>query len=173
VENFKALVEKAERNVPVIKDGEALMAQGTTTCAGCISLTCLRQALSVFDHNTVVTNNSGCLMAASGMYPLTAFRGAAPVFQLQPCRRRSSGIETALRRLGKDMKVFLYGGDGGILDIGLQSLSAALERGHDIVFLCYDNEAYMNTESREAVLRRGWPKQKPHPTESRNGRRTS
>jgi pyruvate ferredoxin oxidoreductase alpha subunit len=143
--NYVDLVEKDQKNLPVLEEEEFLMAQGTTTCAGCLSLTALRLALSEFDKNTVVTNNSGCLMAASAIYPITAFRVPHIFYTYSNAGAAASGIEVALKRLGKDMKVFLFGGDGGMFDIGLQTFSAALERGHEIVYMCYDNEAYMNT----------------------------
>jgi len=143
--NFIALSEKGEKNLPILKEGESIMARGTTTCAGCISLTALRQCLMEFDENTVVTNNSGCLMAASMIYPITAFKVPHLFFTYSNAGAAASGMEVALKRLGKDMKVFLFGGDGGFFDIGLQTFSGALERGHEVVFMCYDNEGYMNT----------------------------
>ncbi len=143
--NYVALAEKGVKNLPTLQDGEPIMAQGTTPCAGCLSLTALRLALSEFDKDTVVTNNSGCLMAASAIYPITAFKVPHIFYTYSNAGAAASGLEVALKRLGKDMKVFLFGGDGGMFDIGLQTFSAALERGHEIVFMCYDNEAYMNT----------------------------
>ena len=143
--NHVALSEKGEKNLPTLQDGEAIMAQGTTTCGGCLSLTALRLALSEFDKDTVVTNNSGCLMAASAIYPITAFKVPHIFYTYSNAGAAASGLEVALKRLGKDMNIFLFGGDGGMFDIGLQAFSAALERGHEIVYMCYDNEAYMNT----------------------------
>jgi pyruvate ferredoxin oxidoreductase alpha subunit len=143
--NYVALSEKGERNLPTLKEGESLMAEGTTTCGGCLSLTALRLCLGEFDRNTLVTNNAGCLMAASAIYPITAFRVPHIFYTYSNAGAAASGVEVAFKRLGKDMKVFLFGGDGGMFDIGLQTFSSALERGHEIVFMCYDNEAYMNT----------------------------
>ncbi len=143
--NFISLSEKEEKNLPVLQEGESLMAKGTTTCSGCVSLTALRLCVNEFDADTVVTNNAGCLMAASAIYPVTAFRVPHIFFTYSNAGAAASGIEAALKKLGRDMKVFLFGGDGGMFDIGLQTFSAALERGHEIVFMCYDNEAYMNT----------------------------
>ena len=143
--NYVALAEKGEKNLPVLQEDEAIMAQGTTTCAGCASLTAVRLALTQFDKNTVVTNNAGCLMAASAIYPVTAFRVPHLFYTYSNSGAGASGLDVALKRMGKDMKVFLFAGDGGMFDIGLQTFSAALERGHEVVYMCYDNEAYMNT----------------------------
>lgn len=143
--NAVALAERNERCVEPLKEGEPLMAQGTTTCGGCVSLTALRLCLSEFDQDTVVTNNAGCLMAASAIYPITAFRVPHLFFTYSNAGAAASGIEAALKIQGKETKVFLFGGDGGMFDIGLQTFSAALERGHEIVYMCYDNEGYMNT----------------------------
>ncbi|MFC1822904.1 thiamine pyrophosphate-dependent enzyme [Thermodesulfobacteriota bacterium] len=143
--NYVALAEEGEKKLGPCAEGETLMAQGTTTCGGCLSLTALRLCMDEFDANTVVTNNAGCLMAASAIYPVTAFKVPHLFFTYSNAGAAASGMETALKILGKDMKVFLFGGDGGMFDIGLQTFSAALERGHEIIYMCYDNEAYMNT----------------------------
>jgi len=143
--NYVALAEEEEKNLPTLREGDSIMAQGTTTCAGCVSLTALRLALTQFDKDTVVTNNSGCLMAASAIYPVTAFKVPHIFYTYSNAGAGASGLEVALERMGKKMKVFLFAGDGGMFDIGLQTFSAALERGHEIVYMCYDNEAYMNT----------------------------
>ena len=84
-------------------------------------------------------------MAASAIFPVTAFRVPHIFYTYSNAGAAASGIEVALKRQGKDTKVFLFGGDGGLFDIGLQTFSAALERGHEIIYVCYDNEAYMNT----------------------------
>ena len=144
-QNFKALSERGEKNLPTLKEGEPIMAQGSTTCPGCISLSSIKICLEEFDQDTVVTNNAGCLMAASAIFPVTAFRVPHLFFTYSNAGGAASGMEAALKRQGKDTKVFLFGGDGGMFDIGLQTFSAALERGHEIVYVCYDNEAYMNT----------------------------
>ncbi|MFH1350964.1 MAG: thiamine pyrophosphate-dependent enzyme [Pseudomonadota bacterium] len=143
--NYIALAERGEKRVSPLKEGERLMAQGSTTCPACLSLTSIRQCLEEFDSNTVVTTNSGCLTVASAFFPITTFRVPELYFTFSNAGAAASGMEVALKRLGKDMKVFLFGGDGGLFDIGLQTFSAALERGHEIVYVCYDNEAYMNT----------------------------
>jgi pyruvate/2-oxoacid:ferredoxin oxidoreductase alpha subunit/pyruvate/2-oxoacid:ferredoxin oxidoreductase beta subunit len=144
-QNYVALAEKDEKNIPLLQEGQQLMAEGSTTCPGCVSLSSVKQCLEEFDQDTVVTNNAGCLMAASAIFPVTAFRVPHIFYTYSNAGAAASGIEVALKRQGKDTKVFLFGGDGGMFDIGLQTFSAALERGHEIIYVCYDNEAYMNT----------------------------
>lgn len=120
-------------------------------CMGCGIPIIMRLALLASEEPVVVANATGCLEVASSIYPYTnwnlpwihsAFENAAATI---------SGIEAmydALKKKGKikkEIKFLAIAGDGGTYDIGLQSLSGALERGHDFVYLCYNNEAYMNT----------------------------
>ncbi|MFH1624501.1 MAG: thiamine pyrophosphate-dependent enzyme [Pseudomonadota bacterium] len=121
------------------------MSPGYTSCGGCASMTTLKQCLKAFGKDTVLTNNAGCLVATTGFYPLTAFKVPHLFFTYSHAGAAASGMEVALKRKSIDADIFLFGGDGGIFDIGLQSFSAALERGHNITYICYDNEAYMNT----------------------------
>ncbi|MFC1823471.1 thiamine pyrophosphate-dependent enzyme [Thermodesulfobacteriota bacterium] len=143
--NYIALAEQGEKNQRPPAPEEGLLSKGSSSCGGCVSLTALRLCLDEFDTDTVCTNNAGCLTAAVALFPMTAFQVPHLFFTYSNAGAAASGIEAALKRLGKDTKVFLFGGDGGMFDIGLQTFSAALERGHEIVYMCYDNEAYMNT----------------------------
>jgi pyruvate ferredoxin oxidoreductase beta subunit len=98
-------------------------------------------------QNTIVVNNTGCLEVFSTSYPETAW-GVPWIHSLfENAAAVASGVESALKYLGKkdSINVIAQGGDGGTADIGLQALSGMLERGHDILYVCYDNEAYMNT----------------------------
>jgi pyruvate ferredoxin oxidoreductase beta subunit len=94
---------------------------------------------------------TGCLEVATTIYPYTAWNIPYMHNAFENAAATLSGIETAYKalkkkgKIKKDIKFVAFGGDGGTYDIGLQSLSGALERGHDIVYVCYDNEAYMNT----------------------------
>jgi pyruvate ferredoxin oxidoreductase beta subunit len=97
--------------------------------------------------NTIVVNNTGCLEVFSTKYPESSW-GVPWVHSLfENAAAVASGVEAALKYLGKKDKinVIAQAGDGGTADIGLQALSGMLERGHDILYVCYDNEAYMNT----------------------------
>jgi pyruvate ferredoxin oxidoreductase beta subunit len=99
----------------------------------------------------VVGNATGCLEVSSFMYPYTAYEDSYIHNAFENAGATLSGVETAYRALKKrgklddSYKFITFGGDGGTYDIGLQSLSGAMERGHDMVYVCYDNGAYMNT----------------------------
>ena len=96
-------------------------------------------------------NATGCLEVSSFMYPYTAYEDSYIHNAFENAGATLSGVETAYRVLKKkgkikeDYKFITFGGDGGTYDIGFQSLSGAMERGHDMVYVCYDNGAYMNT----------------------------
>ncbi|HID93485.1 MAG TPA: pyruvate ferredoxin oxidoreductase [bacterium (Candidatus Stahlbacteria)] len=128
-----------------------LFTGGHRACSGCGASIILRQALLVAGENTVVAIPTGCMEVVTTIFPYTcwnvpyihvAFENAAAVI---------SGVEAcykAFKRRGKIVKklnFIAFGGDGGTYDIGIQALSGAMERGHDILYICYDNEAYMNT----------------------------
>ena len=126
---------------------EDLYASGHRACAGCGCALFLKTLMRVTGPNVILTNATGCMEVVSSPYPETAwkvpwmhslFENAAPV---------AAGIEAALRATGRkgDTKVIAIGGDGGTIDIGFGNLSGVMERGHDILYICYDNEAYMNT----------------------------
>lgn len=128
-------------------------APGHRACQGCGTVLPLRLALKALGPNTIAVCTTGCMEIISSPFPYTswnipwihvAFENAASV---------ASGIEAAikvLRRKGKirgkqKINVVAFGGDGATFDIGLQFISGALERGHDFIYICLDNEAYMNT----------------------------
>jgi len=98
-------------------------------------------------EDCIVVNPTGCLEVMTTPYPETAW--AVPWIHslFENAGAVGSGIEAGLKALGKmnDTKVIVMGGDGGTLDIGMQAISGAFERGHDMTYVCIDNEAYMNT----------------------------
>jgi pyruvate ferredoxin oxidoreductase beta subunit len=124
---------------------------GHRTCAGCGIPTVVRAVLAATDKPVIVSNATGCLEVASTMDPFTNWNVPYIHNAFENAAATLSGVETAYRALKKkgkikdDIKFVAFGGDGGTYDIGLQSLSGTLERGHDIVYVCYDNEGYMNT----------------------------
>ena len=103
------------------------------------------------EDKAVITNATSCLEVSSFIYPYTAYTDSYIHTAFENAAATCSGVETAYRALKKrgkvkdNFKFITFGGDGGTYDIGLQSLSGAMERGHDMVYVCYDNEAYMNT----------------------------
>src|SRR3989338_11136961 len=126
---------------------ENFYVSGHTACSGCGQSMAVRIVMNAAGENTMVANSTGCLEVFSTKAPETAF-GIPWIHSLfENSAAVASGIEAALRHLGAldKIKVIAQAGDGGTADIGLQAISGMLERGHDILFVCYDNEAYMNT----------------------------
>jgi pyruvate ferredoxin oxidoreductase beta subunit len=140
--NFKLEMEKTER-----------LTGGHRMCAGCGAPVAVRgvlRALSPEDH-AVIGNATGCLEVSTFMYPYTAWKDGFIHSAFENAGATMGGVSaayTAMKRKGKveaPFKFIAFGGDGGTYDIGFQSLSGAMERGHDMVYVCYDNNAYMNT----------------------------
>jgi pyruvate ferredoxin oxidoreductase beta subunit len=126
---------------------ETLFKPGHTACAGCGQAIGARLVLDTAGKNTIICNNTGCLEVFSTKYPESSWSVPFIHSLFENCSAVASGVEAALRFLGKkdSINVIAQAGDGGTADIGLQALSGMLERGHDVLFVCYDNEAYMNT----------------------------
>ncbi|MBU2103274.1 MAG: pyruvate ferredoxin oxidoreductase [Candidatus Omnitrophica bacterium] len=124
-----------------------LFVSGHTACAGCGQSLAARIVADVAGKNTIIANSTGCLEVFSTKAPETCWRLPWIHSLFENSSAVASGIEAALRASGKidSIRVIAQGGDGGTADIGLQALSGMLERGHDILYICYDNEAYMNT----------------------------
>ena len=125
---------------------------GHRLCAGCGHGITTRMILNAAgDSNLVVGSATGCLEVASTIYPYTAWKTSFIHNAFENAGATMSGVEAAynsLKKQGKlkdDIKFVSFGGDGGTYDIGLQSLSGAMERGHNMVYVCMDNGAYMNT----------------------------
>ncbi|MDO8685613.1 MAG: thiamine pyrophosphate-dependent enzyme [Clostridiales bacterium] len=140
--NLKEVAKKPER-----------FTGGHRMCAGCGAPVVVRQilrALKTEDH-AVIGCATGCLEVCSFLYPYTSWKDSFIHNAFENSAASVSGAEAAycaFKRKGKikdQVKFLAFGGDGGTYDIGLQSLSGAMERGHDMVYICYDNEAYMNT----------------------------
>ena len=125
---------------------------GHRLCAGCGAGIVARQALiAAADKPVVVTSATGCLEVSTTVFPYTAWKNSFFHSAFENSAATCSGIESAYRSLKKqgkvndDIRFIAFGGDGGTYDIGLQSLSGAMERGHKMLYICYNNEAYMNT----------------------------
>jgi len=140
--SLKEQVEKPER-----------LAGGHRLCAGCGAALAVRGVLRALkpEDKAVITNATSCLEVSSFLYPYTAWQDSYIHSAFENAGATAGGVEAAYRVLKKKGKInetfkfIAFGGDGGTYDIGLQSLSGAMERGHDMVYVCYDNEAYMNT----------------------------
>ncbi len=124
-----------------------LFVAGHTACAGCGQSLAARLVINAAGKNTIVTNSTGCLEVFSAGFPSTSWMVPWIHSLFENSAAVASGVEAALRYLGKKeaTNVIAQGGDGGTADIGLQALSGMLERGHDVLYVMYDNEAYMNT----------------------------
>ncbi|RJO64633.1 MAG: pyruvate ferredoxin oxidoreductase [Candidatus Omnitrophota bacterium] len=124
-----------------------LLAPGHTACAGCGQAIAARLVVDAAGPNTIIANSTGCLEVFTTKYPESAWEIPWIHSLFENSAAVASGIEAALRYLGKKetINVIAQGGDGGSADIGLQAISGMLERGQDILYVCYDNEAYMNT----------------------------
>jgi pyruvate ferredoxin oxidoreductase beta subunit len=124
-----------------------LFKAGHTACAGCGQAIAAKLVLEAAGSNTIVVNNTGCLEVFTTRYPESAWNVPWIHSLFENAAAVASGVEAALIYLGKkeNTNIIAQGGDGSTADIGLQALSGMLERGHDILYVCYDNEAYMNT----------------------------
>ncbi len=126
---------------------------GHRMCAGCGAPPVARTILRALkeDDKAVIGSATGCLEVSTFLYPYTAWKDSFIHTAFENSAATISGAEaayTAMKKTGKiddTYKFIAFGGDGGTYDIGLQSLSGAMERGHDMVYVCYDNGAYMNT----------------------------
>jgi pyruvate ferredoxin oxidoreductase beta subunit len=132
------------------KRGDRL-SPGHRLCAGCTAPIVTRMILNAIDEPVVVANATGCLEVSTALFPYTAWRVPWIHSAFENAAATIAGVESmyqSLKRQGKidrDIKFIAFGGDGGTYDIGIQALSGALERGHPMLYVCYDNEAYMNT----------------------------
>ena len=140
--NFKETMNKPERLAP-----------GHRMCAGCGGTIAVRNVLRGLHEGdeAVIANATCCLEVSTFMYPYVAWKDSYIHTAFENAGATLSGAEAAYHSLKKQGKIsanykfIAFGGDGGTYDIGFQSLSGAMERGHDMVYVCYDNEAYMNT----------------------------
>lgn len=141
--NFKEVMARPDR-----------LTGGHRMCAGCGAPVVARQILKALkpEDHAVIGSATGCLEVSTFLYPYTAWKDSFIHNAFENAGATVSGAEAAyvaMKKKGKlkegDTKFIAFGGDGGTYDIGLQSLSGAMERGHDMVYVCYDNGAYMNT----------------------------
>ena len=141
--NLKEVMNKKERLTP-----------GHRMCAGCGATIGVRAVLRALheEDQAVIGNATGCLEVSTYTYPYTSWEDSYIHNAFENAGATLSGVETAYKALKKrgkladtNFKFITFGGDGGTYDIGFQSLSGAMERGHDMVYVCYDNGAYMNT----------------------------
>lgn len=122
------------------------MCSGHLACPGCGAAQSMRWALKVLGQNTVAVIPACCWSIIAGPFPYTTLGVPLMHTAFETAGASASGVRAALDMQGKsDVNVIAWAGDGGTFDIGIQSLSAAAERNENIIYVCYDNEAYMNT----------------------------
>jgi pyruvate ferredoxin oxidoreductase beta subunit len=131
---------------------EQRFVSGHRACQGCAEALAVRMVHSILGRNTIVASATGCMEIISSSYPDTAWTVPWIHVAFENSAAVASGVEAGLQMLMKKgriprrrIQVVGMGGDGATADIGLQALSGAMERGHDMIYVCYDNEAYMNT----------------------------
>jgi pyruvate ferredoxin oxidoreductase beta subunit len=140
------MLARNENGTPPLRGGHAL-------CQGCGAPMVVRTIVNTLDTPVVIVSATGCLEVATTRFPTTAWNVPWLHVAFENAAAVVSGVETAYRALAKrgalpqegPITFVVLAGDGGTYDIGLQALSGALERGHRFIFVCYDNEAYMNT----------------------------
>jgi pyruvate ferredoxin oxidoreductase beta subunit len=131
---------------------EELFAPGHRMCAGCGAAIAMRWITKIVGPNAVIVNATGCVEVTTTPYPETAWMHPYIHVAFENSAAVASGVEAAIKALKRkglwdagDTKVVVIAGDGGTYDIGLQALSGMLERRHGVLYILYDNEAYMNT----------------------------
>jgi len=146
------IVENFDLFAPRLINKKELISPGHRACSGCSEVLAVRLMCKALGENTVIASATGCMEIISSMFPTTAWRVPWIHVAFENAAAVASGVEAGLKALrrkgkidGRYIKVVGMAGDGGTMDIGIQALSGAMERGHDMIFVCFDNEAYMNT----------------------------
>ncbi len=146
------IVENFDLFAPRLINKHELLSSGHRACSGCAEVLAVRLMAKALGENTVIASATGCMEIISSMFPTTAWQVPWIHVAFENAASVASGIEAGLKALRKKgkiddryVKVVGMGGDGATMDIGFQALSGAMERGHDMIYVCFDNEAYMNT----------------------------
>lgn len=127
------------------------LASGHRLCAGCAESVIVRQILMGTDKEVIVSCSTGCLEVSTTIFPYTSWKTPYIHTAFANGAATCAGVETAYKslkrqgKLDKDIRFVNFAGDGATYDIGIQALSGAMERGHNMLFVCLNNEAYMNT----------------------------
>ena len=126
---------------------------GHKACAGCGGSLAVRNVLKVLGQNSVAVLPAGCMSAVGFNFPQLCFSNNAIISTFAGTASMLTGIEAGLRAKGRtDFTAVGFAGDGGTADIGIQALSGAIDRSDNIIYICYDNEAYMNTGIQKSGL---------------------
>jgi pyruvate/2-oxoacid:ferredoxin oxidoreductase beta subunit len=136
-----------------------LITPGHFGCPGCGATLAMKHTLSVLGPDTIVVMPAGCWSTLIGIFPFTCLMVPVVSVAFATTASVAAGIKSGLEIQGNDHTTVLgWAGDGGTFDIGIQALSGAAERNDDIIYICYDNEAYMNTgiQRSSATPAGGW-----------------
>ena len=126
---------------------------GHKACAGCGGSLAVRIALKVLGDLAIAILPAGCMSAVGFNFPQLAFGCNAMISTFAGTASLMTGVAAGMKRKGEtDFTVVGFAGDGGTADIGIQALSGAIDRNDDILYICYDNEAYMNTGIQQSSL---------------------
>jgi len=155
---------------PQSYESQELMTGGHYACPGCGASMAMRMALKALGPDTIVVIPACCWAVIAGPFPNSSLKTPLMHTAFETTGAATSGVRAALDIQGKtETQVMGWAGDGGTFDIGFQSLSAAAERNENIIYVCYDNEAYMNTgiQSSGATPEFAWTTTTPidHPKE--------
>jgi pyruvate ferredoxin oxidoreductase beta subunit len=131
---------------------EEFLLKGNSACAGCGATMAIRWLLKILGKEVVLVMPAGCVSVFQGMFPASAFNVPVVDSSFGAQSSFSAGLAAAYKVKGKGLKVVTLAGDGGTGDIGFHAVSAAAERGDDVLYVCYDNEAYMNTGVQRSSL---------------------
>jgi pyruvate ferredoxin oxidoreductase beta subunit len=132
-------------NAVSLTDKEYLL-PGNRACPGCSMSLAYRYILKALEGQVIVTVPASCLTVLHGMYPVTSVMAPCVNTPFASTAAAATGLVAGLKALGKKgLTVLAFAGDGGTYDIGIQALSGAAERNVDFLYICYDNEGYMNT----------------------------
>ena len=118
---------------------------GHRACQGCGQALAARLVTEAAGPDIMIANATGCLEVFTTPWPESAWRMPWMHSLFGNAGAVAAGMEAAMKARGQTTKVLAFGGDGGTFDIGFQALSGMLERGHNVLYVCFDNEAYMNT----------------------------
>ncbi len=125
---------------------EEFVHPGNRACTGCGLSIVYRMGLKALGKDTILVVPPSCLTVLQGLYPVASSKLPCVNVTFASTGAAATGVRAAMRVLQKNnVNVVAWAGDGGTGDIGIQALSGACERGEDIIYICYDNEAYMNT----------------------------
>ena len=144
-------MEKVATTVPEFLAKEEYFASGHRACLGCGEALAVRLTCKGLPRDVIIAMATGCMEIVSSQLPCTSWRVPWIHTLFENTAAVASGMESGLKvlrrkgRYQKETSIVAMAGDGGTSDIGIQALSGALERGHNLLYVCYDNEAYMNT----------------------------